>query len=78
MCECVVAYTPNSNLRKCLVEVSYNVVYMLDTNRETNCLGSDVLLRQFLRTHLRVGGSSWMDYEALHVSHISKERENLQ
>ena len=37
-----------------------------------------MLLLQFLGRELRVGGGGRVDDEALHVSHVSQQGENLQ
>lgn len=37
-----------------------------------------MLLCKLLRSHLRVSGGVRVYHERLHISHIGKERENLQ
>ena len=67
-----------SDLVEGLSEVVQDVVDMLRTDGQPDGGWRDVLLGQFLRAHLRVGGGIGVDDEALHVGHIRQQREDLQ
>lgn len=70
--------SPKLDLCESLIEVSNDVVDMLNTDREADSRRSDVLLCKLLWSHLRVSGGVRVYHERLHVSHIGEERENLQ
>jgi len=67
-----------SNLIQCLSEVFDDVVDMLSTDAQANGGRCDVLLGQFLRRELRVGGGVGVNHQALHIGHVSQQREDLQ
>ena len=62
-----------SNLVQSLSQIIYDVVDVLCTDAQTDGRWRDVLLSQFLRRELRVGGGVWMNHQALHIGHVSQE-----
>ena len=51
---------------------------MLDADTQAYGRGIDVLLFEFLGSHLRVGGGGGVDDQTLHVGNVGEEGENLQ
>lgn len=55
------------------LKVGNDVVYMLDTDRESYCCRCNMLCFKFFRTHLGVCRGVGMNREALYVSHIGED-----
>ena len=51
---------------------------MLGTDAQSYGSRRDVLLLEFLRRHLRVGRGVGMNHQALHVSYVGQQREDLK
>ena len=63
---------------ECLLQIGDQVVGILGTDGQADGVLVDALVQQFLLAQLAVGGGSRVDDQALHVSNVSQQAENLQ
>ena len=61
-----------------LFQIGDNVVDMLGADGQADGVGLNALIQQLLRRQLAVGGSGGMDDQALHISHVCQQGEDLQ
>ena len=68
---------PRHRIEACL-QICDNIVDMLRADGEADGVLLDILLRQFLRGQLRMGGGVGVDDQALHIRHVGQQGEELQ
>ena len=60
------------------LQVSDDIINMLRADGEADGALLDILLRQFLRGQLRMGGGVGVDDQALYIRHVGQQGEELQ
>ena len=63
---------------KCGIQSGNQILRLLNTDRQTNGVGLNALIQQFLGAQLAVSGSRRMDDQALHISHVGQQGEDFQ
>lgn len=61
-----------------MAEVVDDVVNVFRADGQADSRRRDVLVGQFLWTHLGVGGSVGMDDQTLHISYVGQQREDAE
>ena len=60
------------------LQVSDDIINMLRADGQADGVLLDILLRQFLRGQLRMGGGVGVDDQALYIRHVGQQGEELQ
>ena len=63
---------------ECLLQIGDQVVGILGTDGQADGVLVDALVQQFLLAELAVGGGGRVDDQALNVSNVSQQAEDLQ
>src|SRR5690554_5384225 len=71
-------FEPASDLRECLLQIGDQIVNMLDADRQSNHVGPNAGLRQFLIGQLPMGGGGGVAGECFAITDVDQSRDQLQ
>ena len=60
------------------MQIGYDIIYMLRTDRQPDRIRLNPLIRKFFLRKLTVSRGRRVDDQALHIGNIGKQREDLQ
>ena len=63
---------------ECLLQILNYIINMLRADGQTDRVGPDALLCQFLLVELGMGGGCRMNHQTLHIRHVGQQREQFQ